>query len=86
MPNTTPINVTASMRRHIAQALSVSPLALASLPEPIRQRMLDEAEHSKMTTNAEHFCARDGHHLIPDTDNLFVCRICTKRFRLVQDI
>lgn len=75
MPNTPPINITASMRQRIAKALSVSPLALASLPEPIRQRMLDEVARS-------HECEAYGHRLIPDTDDLFVCAICTKRFRL----
>lgn len=33
-----------ALRQHIAKSLSVSPLALASLPEPLRQRMLEDAE------------------------------------------
>lgn len=73
------------LHRALANAVPVSCLALSSLPEPIRQRMLEDAERIKvMAANAEYFCFRDGHRLIPDTDDLFVCSICTKRFRLVD--
>ena len=92
MPNTiTPdddaavTSAVASMRRHIAQKLATvttdlpePPEALLqrSLPEPIRQRMLEDAERMRE-------CEAYGHRLIPDTDDLFMCSICTKRFRLV---
>lgn len=82
----------------LANAVSVSSLALGNLPEPIRQRMLDDAERIKIeeaaasikrmmaggTQSLEMHCLRDGHRLIPDTDDLFVCHICAKRFRLVD--
>lgn len=114
MPDTPAIDLTATMRRHIAQKLAnlpephealcqamaaaLSPPALGSLPEPMRRRMLEEAKRNRIAEKlramadsigqsampAEYFCTRDGHRLIPDDDDLFVCVRCAKLFRQVD--
>jgi hypothetical protein len=44
--------------------LGLSPLALSGLP----------------LMNTIPICEREGHHLIPDENDSYVCRYCAKRF------
>ena len=94
MPNTiTPdddVAVTsaiASMRRHIALKLATVTADLPEPPEALRQQIEAAAASIKRMTAGsmplEYHCLRDGHRLIPETGDLFVCSICPKRFRLV---